>query len=298
MSSVLIADMSRFRIPDRLADGPSDGDLQRSNGCGRIVLSGLENGTRVENIFERSPIRIRFPRTGEGAIKEAVIINTGGGVAGGDHLECSVTALPGTSLAVTSQAAEKVYRALSETATVVTRLEARGSAKLAWLPQETIVFNRARMHRTTEIEVAADAELLALEWLVLGRAAHGEVVVGGTITDNWRVKKEGRLIWADSFRINDEVFPHIHRKALLSGCNAIATLIYFGRSPEKRLEFLREIGRSLACNAASTLVGGLIVVRLAASDSFALKRALSSLLEQFGPEIGGAPFQAPKMWSC
>ena len=63
---------------------------------------------------------------------------------------------------------------------------------------------------------------------MLGRAAHGEVVIGGNITDSWRVKKDGRLIWADSFRITDEIFPHLHRKALLSDCKAIATLIYFG----------------------------------------------------------------------
>jgi len=279
-------------------DPPSDMDLQRANGCGRIVLSGSENGTRIEDIFERFPIRILFPRTGDGAIKEAVLINTAGGVAGGDRLECSVTALPGASLAVTSQAAEKVYRALRETATVVTRLKAGESAKLAWLPQETIVFNRARLHRTTEVELVAGAELLALEGVVLGRAAHGEVVVGGQITDTWRVRENGRLIWADSFRIDDEIFPHLHRKALLSNCTAIATLIYFGRSLEKRLEFLRDIIPSLGCTSGATLVGGLIVVRFAATESSALKLALRSLLQQFGGELGSGPFQVPKMWSC
>ena len=298
MSTTFAANMSHCCTPDTPTGGPSDADLQRADGCGRIVLSGSENGTRIEDIFERSPIRIRFPRSGNGAFQEAVLINTGGGVAGGDRLECTVTALPGASLAVTSQAAEKVYRALCATASVVTRLKVRETAKLAWLPQETILFNRARLERTTEIEVVDGAELLALEWIVLGRTAYGEIVTGGQITDHWRVKKEGRLIWADSLRVNDEVFPHIHRKALLSGCNAIATLVYYGSSPEKRLEFLRNISPSLECSSASTLVGGLIVVRLAASESSALRRALSSLLEQLSPELGPGPFQVPKMWSC
>jgi hypothetical protein len=79
-------------------------------------------------------------------------------------------------------------------------LKACEAAKLAWLPQETIVFNWGRLSRETEIEVSSGAELLALEWLVLGRAAHGEEMVGGHIADSWRVKKDGRLIWADSFR--------------------------------------------------------------------------------------------------
>ena len=299
MSQLEISNPSILSCPaDVCGDPLYDKGLQRADGCGRLVLSGSENGTRIEDVFERSPTRILFPRTGHSRVEEAVIINTGGGVAGGDRLECSVTALPGASIAVTSQAAEKVYRALYEPARVVTRLKAQGSAKLAWLPQETIVFNRARLHRTTEIELFPGAELLALEWLVLGRAAHGEVVVGGNIADSWRVKKDGRLIWADSFRISDEIFPHLNRKALLSNYNAIATLTYFGPCLDKRLDFLREIIPSLGCNCAATLVNGLIVVRFAAKESSDLKLALRSFLQQFGPELGSGPFRVPKMWSC
>jgi urease accessory protein len=294
----LTDELSLSHTQDVNNDPPSDRDLQRADGCGRIVLIGSENDTRIEDVFERSPIRIMFPRTGNCRVEEAVIINTGGGVAGGDRIECSVTALPGASIAVTSQAAEKVYRALNEPACVATRLKARESARLAWLPQETIIFNWARLHRTTEIDLVSGAELLALEWLVLGRAAHGEVVVGGSITDSWRVKREGRLIWADSFRITDEIFPHLKRKALLSNCTAIATLIYFGPDLDKRLDFLRNIIPSLGCNWAATLVSGLIVVRFAAQESADLKFALRSLLQQFGPELGCGPFRVPKMWSC
>jgi urease accessory protein len=294
----LTDELSVSHTQDVNNDPPSDRDLQRADGCGRIVLIGSENDTRIEDVFERSPIRIMFPRTGHCRVEEAVIINTGGGVAGGDRIECSVTALPGASIAVTSQAAEKVYRALNEPACVATRLKARESARLAWLPQETIIFNWARLHRTTEIDLVSGAELLALEWLVLGRAAHGEVVVGGSITDSWRVKREGRLIWADSLRITDEIFPHLKRKALLSNCTAIATLIYFGPDLDKRLDFLRNIIPSLGCNCAATLVSGLIVVRFAAQESADLKFALRSLLQQFGPELGSGPFRVPKMWSC
>jgi urease accessory protein len=294
----LINELNGSRTADVRAGRPSDRDLQRADGCGRVILIGSENGTRIEDIFERSPIRIMFPRTGHRAVEEAVLINTAGGIAGGDRLECFVAALPDASIAVTTQAAEKVYRALYEPARVVTRLRARESAKLAWLPQETIVFNRARLHRTTEIELFAGAELLALEWLVLGRAAHGEIVTGGNITDSWRVKKDGRLVWADSFRITDETFPYLRTRALLSNCNAIATLIYFGLDLNKRLDLLREIIPSLGCTCAATLVSGLIVVRFAAKESSDLKRALRSFLQQFGPEVGSGPFKVPKMWSC
>lgn len=250
------------------------------------------------DVFQRSPIRVLFPRVGKAPIEEAVLVNTAGGIAGGDRLESCVTALGNASIAVTSQAAEKVYRALKEPAQVVTKLEAHECARLAWLPQETIVFNWARLNRNTEINLSSGCELLALEWLLLGRAAHGEELVGGHIIDTWRVKKDGRLIWADTFRVTDEIFPHVRRKALLSDCKAIATLLYFGPALDKRLEFLRDLIPSLQCQCAATSVSGLIVVRFSAKASSDLRLALRSLLGQFGQELGPGPFRVPKMWSC
>jgi urease accessory protein len=293
-----VDDFSPFDWPDVCARNPSDKDLQRAEGSGRIVLSGPEQGTRIIDVFQRAPIRIMFPRTGGRAVEEAVLINTAGGIAGGDRLETAVTALANASIAVTSQAAEKVYRALNEPARISTRLKASEVAKLAWLPQETIVFDRGRLRRETDIELSSTAELLALEWLVLGRVAHGEDLIGGHITDSWRVKKDGRLIWADSFRVTDEIFPHLHRKALLSNCRAIATLIYFGPALDARLEFLRDVVRSLECRCAATSVGGLIIVRFAAKVLYDLRVALQNFLEQFSRELGGGPFRVPKMWSC
>ena len=278
--------------------GASDKELQRAEGAGRIVLSGSENGTRIMDIFQRAPIRIMFPRVNGGAVEEAVLINTAGGIAGGDRLQCVVTALPDASIAVTSQAAEKVYRALTEPARIATRLKACEAAKLAWLPQETIVFDRGRLDRETEIDLSSGAELLALEWLVLGRAAHGEEMIGGYITDTWRVRKDDRLIWADSFHVADETFPHLHRKALLSNCRAVATLIYYGPRFDARQELVRDIAPSLDCHCAATSVGELVVVRVAAEESSDLRRALRSLLQQFGGELGTGPFRVPKMWSC
>jgi urease accessory protein len=294
----LIKELDLSRTPDVSTDRPSDKDLQRAEGCGRIIVSVSENDTRIVDIFQRSPIRIMVPRVDDGALKEIVFVNIAGGVAGGDRLESGVTALANACIAVTSQAAEKVYRALNEPAHILTKLKACATAKLAWLPQETIIFNRGRVSRQTEIEVSSGCEVLALEWLVLGRAAQGEKMVGGHITDSWRVRKDGRLIWADTFRVTDEMFPQLHRKALLSDCKAFATLVYFGPDLEARLELLRNIASPIACHCAPTSVCGLIIVRFAASDSFDLRGALLNFLQQFSEELGPGPFRVPKMWSC
>jgi urease accessory protein len=278
---------------------PFDKDLQRAEGSARLILSRSDKGMRIVDLFQSYPIRIMFPMALGGAIEEVVFVNTSGGVAGGDRLEYEITTLDDATVVVTSQAAEKIYRALQEPARIVTKLNVRDASKLAWLPQETIVFNWGRLNRTTEIELSSEAELLALEWLVLGRSAYGEEMVGGHIADSWRVRKDGKLIWADSFRVTAETFPHLRKAALLSDHRAIGTLIYFGPSLKQRLEFLRDISGSLRCQCAATLVGGLIVVRFAATQSFELKIALRSLLDQFNGELGPlGSCRVPKMWSC
>ena len=139
---------------------------------------------------------------------------------------------------------------------------------------------------------------MALEWLVLGRAARGEEVVSGYISDSWHVKRDGHLIWADGFRVSDEVFTQLHRKALLSNWKAVGTLVYFGPGLDARLSILREIAASLGCSCAATIVGAIIIVRLAAAASADLRRGLRGLLEQFSRELGPGPFGVPKMWSC
>jgi len=293
MNQLQEIDSSLIRPVSRL-----DEHLQRAKGVCRIVVSGSEEGTGIVDAFQLSPLRVIFPTILGAGVKEAVLINTAGGIAGGDRLECSVTAMANASIAVTSQTAERVYRALDQPARILTKLKVSDGARLAWFPQETIIFNWARLERETEIEISSGTELLALEWLVFGRSAHGEQILGGQLSDRWLVKKDNRLIWADTFHVREEGYTQLKRKALLGNCKAIATLIYFGPELHKRLELLRDISASLDCLCAATSVGGLVIVRVAADSSFNLKLALRALLNRIGPEFGPGPFRVPKMWSC
>jgi urease accessory protein len=278
---------------------PCDRDLQRADGSVRLVVSGSETGNRIVDIVQRSPVRVILPRIGGSTLKEAVLINTGGGVAGGDRLNFSVTTISNASIAVTTQAAEKVYRALDEPARIATKLEVLDAARLAWLPQETIIFNSARLWRETAIELTSGATLLALECLVLGRVAHEEKVVSGQIIDSWRVRKDGQLIWADTFRLTDPIFHHAHKSALLEKRIAIATLVYCCADCDKRLGLFRDIASGVDCDCAATSVAGLVIVRFAAIAPSNLRLALRAFLERLQQDFKPAgPFGVPKMWLC
>ncbi len=228
-----------------------------------------------------------FPKIGN-AIEEAVLINTAGGIAGGDALHYEVTALPNASITLTTQAAEKIYRALDEPARVSTVLNVHEHAKVAWLPQETILFNSARLHRQMDVQVSDSAELVALEWLVLGRAAHGEQMTAGSIVDSWRVTKNGRLVWADTFRVTDDIFPHLHEEALLSRCTALATVIYSGADVDAQIENFRSMSGAMQSLCAVTTVAGILIARLAAKDSADVRHGLRTCLQN--------TFRVPKMW--
>src|SRR5262249_14970179 len=162
-----------------------------------------------------------------------------------------VTALAQARVTVTTQTAERIYRALDQPARISTTLTVANTARLAWCPQETIVFDRARVRRETHINVSSGAELLALEVIVLGRAARGGSLSVGHIVAGWRVVKDGRLLWADTLRITDDVVPQLRRNALMADCRAVATLVYFGPDLEERLRSLREWAASLECRAAA-----------------------------------------------
>jgi urease accessory protein len=281
------------------ADGSSrDAELERAAGVGRVVFAGGQDGTKIIDNYQKFPVALAFPRIDDAQRREAVAINCSGGVAGGDRLQIEIVAQRGSSVAMTTQAAEKVYRALNRPAQITTRLEVHENAKLAWLPQETIIFDKARIKRRMDVVLCSGAEIAALEWLVLGRVESGETVRSGYVLDSWRVSLDGRLVWADGFLLSDEMFAHIRREALLSKWKAIGTLIYFGPGVARRLEVLREIAISLDCKCAATIVGAIIVVRVAAVASADLKRGVRRLLDQFSRELGPGPFRTPKMWSC
>src|SRR5262249_22470681 len=113
-----------------------------------------------------------------------------------------------------------------------------------------------------------------------------------------RVKKQGRLIWADSFHVTDAVFPRLRCPALLADLKCIATLIYFGADLDERLQLVRDLAPSLKCHCVATVVAGLLVVRFAAKTSAESRSGLQELLQQFDRASIGGPFRIPKMWSC
>ena len=256
--------------------------------AGRILLAVALQGatTRRRHVYEDGPLRIRFPNSGGPAL-EAVIVNTAGGIAGGDRHDLDVSVEEGAALAVTTAAAEKVYRALGPPAEIAVRLSLEVRARLAWLPQETILFDRARLSRRIEVELAAGAALLMVEAVVFGRSAMGETVEQGAFTDRWRVRRDGRLIFAETVRLDGPIARMLAEPAVAGGGIAIATVLAV---PGDEAMVDRARARSFCGEAGISAWNGLAAARLCAKDCASLRRDLTAVVAAFG----GTP---PRLWA-
>src|SRR3981081_1042503 len=171
----------------------------RAQGSVTFDVHRVEGVTRRRHLHESGSLRVRFPSP-EAEGLSAVFVNTAGAIAGGDRFDIDIATGKGSRLTVTTAAAEKVYRAQGPAAQINIALKAADGSRLAWLPQETILFDRARVGRGIEIDLAENASLLLCEIVVFGRAAMGERMLHGEFVDRWRMRRGGRLVFAETIR--------------------------------------------------------------------------------------------------
>lgn len=251
-----------------------------------LATTVRDGGTHLSTLYQEGCAKIRLPHTHDASL-QAVLINTAGGLTGGDRVDWEVTAAPGARLVLTTQACERVYRSLGDDAVVRTRLALGAGAHLDWLPQETILFEASRLDRGLEVDLADGASLFALEAILLGREAMGETARSARLTDNWRIRRNGRLVHAEATRLGGDALER-EGLSLLDGAAAFATLLYIGADAERKLEAVRGM---LAGNLGASLVGERLVVRTLAPSGLALRRAITPIIAH----LSGAG-SLPRLW--
>jgi urease accessory protein len=265
---------------------------QRVAGLGSLAAERARGQTRLARLFQDGAAKIRMPSV-TGDPLEAVLINTAGGLTGGDRIAWNIEAGPGASISVTTQACEKLYRAASGRAEALVKLSAGAGARIAWLPQETIVYNRSAFARRLDVELADDAEALILEATVFGRLAMGERVGQGLFHDRWRVRRHGRLIHAEDFRLGPEIAAALREPAVAGGATAFATLLLVAPDAERLLPEVRGIIGDAGGASAWTAGGsGKLLARLIAGDGYQLRRQLAPLVGLLNGQAG-----LPRIWS-
>jgi urease accessory protein len=273
--------------------------LRRTTVAGEatLVVRALDGVTRLVDLHQRDPLSLRLPRPARGDIFEACLITTSGGVVGGDSLRVAATAGAHSRLRVYPQAAEKIYRSLGADSRIAVTLKAEAGAWLEWLPQETILFDGARLRRDTQVDVSPGARVLAGEFLVFGRRASGESLTQGLIHDGWQIRRGGRLAWADALHVEGDLAAPLASTACLAGSGAYASVIYAADDAPEQLAALRALlpEETNGARHALTAVNGLIVGRFL-GDALAVRRSYGAFWAAARARLAGLPAELPRLW--
>ncbi len=265
--------------------------LQRSRGTLDLAFADREGRTYATRIFQQGALKARFPNVGKGEPPEAVIINTAGGLTGGDKLDVRLRVDRNAGVTIASQACEKIYRAIDDPARIAVTISLDANAAMDWLPQSTILFDGARLQRETRVSMAANAKLLALESVVFGRAAMGERVDIGSLSDAWFIERAGRLLHVDRFDSGERIGEMLGKGTVLNGSTVMAMMRYVAPDAQARLDEMRALLAPVSFPAAASAWGGLMVVRMVAPDSYSLNRELMQVLGAFRRR------PMPRVWS-
>jgi urease accessory protein len=260
----------------------------RARGAVSFDVQLAEGATRRRVLHESGSLRVRFPSP-EGEGLSAVLVNTAGGVAGGDRFDIDIAAGEGSRLTVTTAAAEKVYRAKGSAAQLSIALNVAAGAHLSWLPQETILFDRARISRRIDIELAEGASLLLCEIVVFGRAAMGERMSSGEFVDRWRLRRGGRLVFAETVRLDGDIGEKLNRPAVSNGGAAVGTALIVP-GDEALVERVREAYDCFAGEVGISAWNGFAMARFCAQDAAGLRADMMTVL---GRAWGSA---LPRLW--
>jgi urease accessory protein len=266
---------------------PAGARQPRADGGVRVSFRRTDGADRLADCLERDGYKIRFPRTGT---LEGVIVNTGGGVAGGDLVRHGITLGAATRVTISTPSAERIYRALDAPSRIEVSVRLEAGASLAWLPQETILYNRANLERRFDIDMAADASLLMAEITVFGRKEMGETLSTAKYLDRWRVRRAGRLAFAENIRFEGDLHASLQKAATGNGAGICATVLFVARAAEDRLEAVRWALSGAASRIAASAWNGLLCIRCLGTDLEAVRHDLIRAILVLRPE------PMPRVW--
>jgi urease accessory protein len=260
----------------------------RAQGSVTFDVHLVEGVTRRRHLHESGSLRVRFPSP-EAEGLSAVFVNTAGGVAGGDRFDIDIAAGEDSRLTLTTAAAEKIYRAETSPAQLNISLKAAAGSHLGWLPQETILFDRARVSRRIEIDLAESASLLLCEIVVFGRSAMGERMLQGEFIDRWRIRRGGRLVFAETIRLDGDIGAKLAHPAIAKGGVAIGTALIVP-GDEALVERIRTLSETFGGEVGISAWNGFAMARFCAQDAARLRADMMAVL---GRASGSA---LPRLW--
>lgn len=289
--NVLVSEDCVTAQGDMLATGQSAG----MQGAARLVIMKAGSEDRLADLHQETPLRILFPYPLQGDPLTAALVNTSGGLVGGDRLKIEISVGAGAAALICAQAAEKVYRSMGPESRIDLQLDVAAGGWLEMLPQETILFDGARLRRCSRVNLDGDAQFLGGEILVFGRQARGESLRRGLVQDGWEIRRDGELTWVDRLRLDGDIAARIAQKAALDGAMAVASLIFAAPDAGRHLDALRAQLAGFSGRASATCVKGTLIARWLSTDPLQVRQAFARAWVFLRTEKK-FPASLPRLW--
>ena len=242
----------------------------------------------LKTLYQSGSFKALFPRTA-GRDIQLVSVNTAGGVTGGDRYTTDITVGSGGSVVSTTQAAERAYRAIEGAqGSITTNLTVQDGSTLAWLPQETILFDGCNVNRRLTVDLSETAEFLMVEPLVFGRAAMGERLTHAAFQDHIEIRRSGTPLYLDKMAMAGDIADQLTGPFTFGAAGAMVSLIYASSKAETVLDDIRAM--LPATGGASLINDNLLALRLLSNDSFDLRQVLIPVLHRIRNQ------DLPKPW--
>ena len=271
--------------------------LARSEGQVELSIIRKDDTNAIKRLFQSGCGRVRFPDVDHSSLPEAVLINTSGGLTGGDVMTYRISAEEGAGLTVTGQAAEKIYKSLGDPVVINTEISVGQNAYLEWMPQETILFDRSNLNRMNKVDLADGATFLGVEANIFGRTAHGESVREIILRDGWQVKRGRKLIWFDRFRFDGDAYQEFARPSLLGGAVAMGTVLCAATDVESKVDMLRELAEPMNTRIGiSALDSDFLVIRLLDEDAARFRGNLIHIIQYLRDSLREGDNPMPTVW--
>ena len=272
--------------------------ILRMHGLAAVRFAIREGMSRLITLNQRTPLRVLFPKMSPGTPPLAAITTVSGGLVGGDRLDIELSIDDKAAATAIGQAAEKVYRSNGPDSLVSVSLNVGAKSWLEWLPQETILFDSARLNRRTVANVHSSGRLLAGECLVFGRLASGEVMMSGKVRDVWEIRDmDGRLIWADALLIEGDILRVLDSVTGFGGARAFATAVYVGPDAIDHLPLAKEltdIGDDVRSGA--TCRGNVLIARWLSECPLLLRNGFERYWMEMRGRTGGLTKTLSRLW--
>ncbi len=290
--------------PDLTLVSPQPPILDQRQDAGwnaRIALGfkKRENTTILSRREHQGPLRVQKPLYPEGnGICHTILLHPPGGIVAGDQLHIAIELEALSHALITTPGASKWYRSPGPRAVQQLTMHVREGGVLEWLPQESIVFDQAKVDIHNQITLAAHAVYFGWETFCLGRRASGERFTHGTLDLLTRIERESKPLWIE--------------RALLQGGSRLLTspaglddysvhATFVAVSDKIDAELLARC-RQIHPNEENSLHGlsllpGVLIARYLGHSAQTARHWMTRIWQTLRPPLTGYAATIPRIWS-